>query len=73
MASLVGLALAAAAIKEKELANFFGRTIAIDASMTIYQFMVRTPPGPTTMLTAAQIAVRSGGEVLTNEAGEVTR
>jgi len=45
------------AIKEKELANFFGRTIAIDASMTIYQFM---------------IAVRSGGEVLTNEQGEVT-
>jgi|ERR1712166_127829 len=48
---------AAGSIKEKELANYFGRTIAIDASMTIYQFM---------------IAVRSGGEVLTNEAGEVT-
>jgi len=48
---------AASSIKEKELANYFGRTIAIDASMTIYQFM---------------IAVRSGGEALTNEAGEVT-
>merc|ERR1711935_191033 len=49
--------MAPGSIKEKELANYFGRTIAIDASMTIYQFM---------------IAVRSGGEVLTNEAGEVT-
>eukprot|EP00656_Telonema_subtile_P024794 TRINITY_DN26961_c0_g1_i2.p1 TRINITY_DN26961_c0_g1~~TRINITY_DN26961_c0_g1_i2.p1 ORF type:complete len:416 (+),score=144.42 TRINITY_DN26961_c0_g1_i2:66-1313(+) len=48
---------APASITEKELANYFGRTIAIDASMTIYQFM---------------IAVRSGGEQLTNEAGEVT-
>jgi len=45
------------AIKEQKLANYFGRKIAIDASMTIYQFM---------------IAIRAGGDQLTNEAGEVT-
>ena len=44
------------------MASYFGRKIAIDASMTIYQFM---------------IAVRSGGgddqvsQQLTNAAGEV--
>ena len=39
--------------------NYFNRTVAIDASMTLYQFL---------------IAIRSGpeGEVLHNEAGEVT-
>ena len=48
-----------AAIKEKEIGNYFGRKVAVDASMSLYQFL---------------IAVRSGpeGEVLTNEAGEVT-
>ena len=35
-----------------------GRKIAIDASMSIYQFL---------------IAVRSDGSQLTNEAGEITR
>ena len=35
-----------------------GRKVAIDASMSIYQFL---------------IAVRSDGSQLTNEAGEVTR
>jgi len=45
------------AMKDQKLDNFFGRKVAIDASMTIYQFM---------------IAVRSGGELLTNENGEVT-
>lgn len=37
---------------------FLGRKIAIDASMSIYQFL---------------IAVRSDGSQLTNEAGEITR
>ena len=39
--------------------NYFNRTVAIDASMSLYQFL---------------IAIRSGpeGEVLHNEAGEVT-
>ena len=39
--------------------NYFNRTVAIDASMSLYQFLV---------------AIRSGpeGEVLHNEAGEVT-
>ena len=37
---------------------FSGRKVAIDASMSIYQFL---------------IAVRSDGSQLTNEAGEVTR
>lgn len=38
--------------------HFLGRKIAIDASMSIYQFL---------------IAVRSDGSQLTNEAGEITR
>ena len=46
------------AIKEHKLENYFGRKVAIDASMSIYQFL---------------IAVRQVGEgQLTNDAGEVT-
>ncbi|UJR20801.1 hypothetical protein I4U23_023914 [Adineta vaga] len=48
---------APAAIKEGEMANYFGRKIAIDASMSIYQFL---------------IAVRQNGENLTNDSGETT-
>ncbi|CAF0879238.1 unnamed protein product [Rotaria sp. Silwood1] len=48
---------APAAIKEGEMANYFGRKIAIDASMSIYQFL---------------IAVRQNGENLTNDNGETT-
>ncbi|UJR28783.1 hypothetical protein I4U23_010009 [Adineta vaga] len=44
-------------IKEGEIKNYFGRKIAIDASMSIYQFL---------------IAVRQNGETLTNESGETT-
>lgn len=47
------------AIKSHEIADYFGRKVAIDASMSIYQFM---------------IAVRQqDGQMLTNEAGETTR
>jgi len=45
------------AIKEGEMKNYFGRKIAIDASMSIYQFL---------------IAVRQNGENLTNDNGETT-
>lgn len=45
------------AIKENEIKNYFGRKIAIDASMSIYQFL---------------IAVRQEGNALTNEEGETT-
>ncbi|KAI9032284.1 PIN domain-like protein [Hyaloraphidium curvatum] len=46
------------AIKTNEIKNYFGRKVAIDASMSIYQFM---------------IAVRGqDGMQLTNEAGETT-
>ena len=53
---------APSAIKEGNIDNYFGRKLAIDASMSIYQFL---------------IAVRSAGEAghsgqLTNDAGEVT-
>lgn len=48
---------APAAIKTGEIKNHFGRKVAIDASMSIYSFL---------------IAVRSNGEVLTNEDGETT-
>lgn len=45
------------AIKEAEINQYFGRKVAIDATMSIYQFL---------------IAVRSEGSNLTNEAGETT-
>lgn len=46
------------ALKENTIAQYFGRKIAIDASMSIYQFM---------------IAVRSEGNMLTNSDGQTTR
>lgn len=49
---------APAAVKEHDIKTLFGRKVAIDASMSIYQFL---------------IAVRQrDGELLTNEAGETT-
>ncbi|KAJ5772124.1 hypothetical protein N7520_002653 [Penicillium odoratum] len=45
------------AIKTGEIKNHFGRKVAIDASMSIYSFL---------------IAVRSEGQQLTNESGETT-
>jgi len=49
---------APAAIKENEIKNYFGRKVAVDASMSLYQFL---------------IAVRQeGGQQMTNEAGETT-
>ena len=45
------------AIKEDQIKNYFGRKVAIDASMSIYQFL---------------IAVRSEGNMLTNSDGETT-
>ncbi|EJT75991.1 DNA-repair protein rad2 [Gaeumannomyces tritici R3-111a-1] len=45
------------AVKSGEIKNHFGRKVAIDASMSIYSFL---------------IAVRSNGEVLTNEDGQTT-
>jgi flap endonuclease-1 len=45
------------AISEHAIGQMFGRKVAIDASMSIYQFL---------------IAVRSEGAVLTNETGETT-
>ena len=44
-------------ISEYSIGTLFGRKIAIDASMSIYQFL---------------IAVRSEGNVLTSELGETT-
>ncbi len=45
--------------QEREMKTLFGRKVAIDASMSIYQFL---------------IAVRQkDGELLTNDAGETTR
>ncbi|KAK0181625.1 hypothetical protein PV327_003895 [Microctonus hyperodae] len=49
--------LAPAAIKEQQLKHYFGRKIAIDASMSLYQFL---------------IAVRSEGAQLTSADGETT-
>ncbi len=49
-----------ASVKEDEIKNYFGRKIAIDASMSLYQFL---------------IAVRtdSNASGLTDEVGETTR
>lgn len=45
--------------QEHDIKNLFGRKVAIDASMSIYQFL---------------IAVRQkDGELLMNDAGETTR
>ncbi|MQL72930.1 hypothetical protein Taro_005256 [Colocasia esculenta] len=46
------------AMKENKFESYFGRKIAIDASMSIYQFLI--------------VVGRTGMETLTNEAGEVT-
>ncbi|XP_031484655.1 flap endonuclease 1-A-like isoform X2 [Nymphaea colorata] len=46
------------AMKQRKLESYFGRKIAIDASMSIYQFLI--------------VVGRTGTETLTNEAGEVT-
>lgn len=46
------------AIKNGEIKSYFGRKVAIDASLCLYQFLV---------------AVRSDGSNLANEAGESTR
>ncbi|OAY62572.1 Flap endonuclease 1-A [Ananas comosus] len=46
-------------MKEQKFESYFGRKIAIDASMSIYQFLI--------------VVGRTGMETLTNEAGEVTR
>ncbi|KAL7753682.1 Elongation of fatty acids protein 2 [Sorochytrium milnesiophthora] len=48
---------APAALKSNEIKHCFGRKVAVDASMSIYQFL---------------IAVRQEGQQLANEAGEVT-
>ncbi|KAK7344312.1 hypothetical protein VNO77_13770 [Canavalia gladiata] len=45
-------------MKENKFESYFGRKIAVDASMSIYQFLI--------------VVGRSGTETLTNEAGEVT-
>merc|ERR1712142_1401954 len=45
------------AIKECEIKNYFGRKVAIDASMSLYQFL---------------IAVRADGNMLTDDDGETT-
>ncbi|XP_019402877.1 PREDICTED: flap endonuclease 1 [Crocodylus porosus] len=45
------------AIRENDIKSYFGRKVAIDASMSIYQFL---------------IAVRQGADVLHNEEGETT-
>ncbi|XP_020684247.1 flap endonuclease 1-A isoform X1 [Dendrobium catenatum] len=46
------------AMKEQKFESYFGRKIAIDASMSIYQFLI--------------VVGRTGTEMLTNESGEVT-
>ncbi|ETN84368.1 XPG protein [Necator americanus] len=46
------------AIKSGEMKGYFGRKVAIDASMCLYQFL---------------IAVRQDGSQLQSESGETTR
>ncbi|KAK8384335.1 hypothetical protein O3P69_009252 [Scylla paramamosain] len=49
--------VAPSAVKENEIKNFFGRKVAVDASMSLYQFLV---------------AVRQEGQMLTTADGETT-
>ncbi|XP_051883225.1 flap endonuclease 1 [Pristis pectinata] len=56
LAKLIG-DVAPGAVREQQMKSYFGRKIAIDASMSIYQFL---------------IAVRQDGNVLQNEDGETT-
>ncbi|XP_029442507.1 flap endonuclease 1-B [Rhinatrema bivittatum] len=49
--------VAPSSVKENDFKSYFGRKVAIDASMSIYQFL---------------IAVRQDGNVLQNEDGETT-
>ncbi|XP_067870242.1 flap endonuclease 1 isoform X2 [Heterodontus francisci] len=56
LAKLIG-DVAPGSVKEQQIKHYFGRKIAIDASMSIYQFL---------------IAVRQDGNVLQNEEGETT-
>lgn len=49
--------VAPSAVKENEIKNYFGRKVAIDASMSLYQFL---------------IAVRQEGNMLTTADGETT-
>jgi flap endonuclease-1 len=49
------------AIKERQLKQYFGRKIAIDASMSLYQFLIAVRPDDLNQYT------------LTNESGEQTR
>ncbi|XP_077177294.1 flap endonuclease 1 [Paroedura picta] len=49
--------VAPGAIRENDIKSYFGRKVAIDASMSIYQFL---------------IAVRQGADMLQNEEGETT-
>jgi len=53
---------APAAIKENEIKNYFGRKVAVDASMSLYQFLIAVRQGQD----------GGGGQQLTNEAGETT-
>jgi len=48
---------APSSVKENDIKSYFGRKVAIDASMAIYQFL---------------IAIRHDGQQLTNDDGEVT-
>lgn len=45
-------------VREQQFNNYFGRKLAVDASMHIYQFLI--------------VVGRQGDNLLTNEAGEVT-
>lgn len=48
-------------IKENVIKNYFGRKICIDASMSLYQFLIAVRPDDTNSFT------------LTNDVGETTR
>lgn len=52
---------ASGALKENDMKNYFGRVVAVDASMSLYQFMIAVRPDDLGQFT------------LTNDAGETTR
>lgn len=74
------------AMKEQKFENYFGRKIAVDASMHIYSFLVSSTDGgdahllgddnyaqPLPSFRLQVVVGRQGDQLLTSETGEVTR
>ncbi|KAG5456861.1 MAG: PIN domain-like protein, partial [Olpidium bornovanus] len=64
---------APSAILNKEIKHYFGRKVAIDASMSIYQFLIAGQHRDSPMWYPRGAVRQQDGQVLTNEDGAITR